>query len=32
MKKNFKFIYIFVVLFSMLFITGCIDDSSKKYQ
>ena len=30
MKKNFKFIYIFVVLFSMLFITGCIDDSSKK--
>ena len=26
MKKNFKFIYIF----SMLFITGCIDDSSKK--
>ena len=24
MKKNFKFIYIFVVLFSMLFITGCI--------
>ena len=30
MKKNFKFIYIFVVLLSMLFITGCIDDSSKK--
>lgn len=30
MKKYFKFIYIFVVLFSMLFITGCIDDSSKK--
>lgn len=30
MKKKFKFIYIFVVLFSMLFITGCIDDSSKK--
>ena len=30
MKKNFKFIHIFVVLFSMLFITGCIDDSSKK--
>lgn len=30
MKKILKFIYIFVVLFSMLFITGCIDDSSKK--
>ena len=30
MKKNFKFIYIILVLFSMLFITGCIDDSSKK--
>ena len=30
MKRNFKFIYIFVILFSMLLIVGCIDDSSKK--
>ena len=30
MKRNFKFIYIFVILFSMLLMVGCIDDSSKK--
>ena len=30
MKRNFKFIYIFVILFSMLLVVGCIDDSSKK--
>ena len=30
MKRNFKVIYIFVILFSMLLMVGCIDDSSKK--
>ena len=30
MKRHFKFIYIFVILFSMLLMVGCIDDSSKK--
>ena len=30
MKRNFKFIYIFVILLSMLLMVGCIDDSSKK--
>lgn len=30
MKKNFKLIYIFIILLFTLAITGCVDDSSKK--